>query len=113
MASMPTQKLFGDTITSAIIRAQGPMPHPPPGVPPARPAILIAQRPWKSPGPSRRHFQSATRPAALRFRHHSCAERPAELRTGVEGWRGEVAHCHVVDHAPAQRGQSEPLQSFL
>jgi hypothetical protein len=37
MAGMPTQELSGDTIASAIRRAQGPMAHPPPGVPPRPP----------------------------------------------------------------------------
>lgn len=37
MAGLPTQELSGDNITNAIRRAQGPMPHPPPGVPPRPP----------------------------------------------------------------------------
>ena len=37
MAGGPTQKLFGDPIISAIRRVQGPMSHPPPGVPPRPP----------------------------------------------------------------------------
>ena len=37
MASRPIQELSGDVIVSAIRRAQGPMLHPPPGVPPRSP----------------------------------------------------------------------------
>jgi hypothetical protein len=37
MAGRPIQELFGDSIISAISRVQGPMLHPPPGVPPRPP----------------------------------------------------------------------------
>jgi hypothetical protein len=37
MASGPIQELSGDVIMSAIRRAQGPMLHPPPGLPPRPP----------------------------------------------------------------------------
>jgi hypothetical protein len=37
IAGGPIQELLGDSIVSAIRRAQGPMLHPPPGVPPRSP----------------------------------------------------------------------------